>query len=472
MTGAVLIQNPGPSPFFSDLGPELGTDPGANVRCENGHIAAIGTQLKLRPNELCIDAKGGALLPGLHDHHIHLLATAAARRSLDCRADSAEPFLARLETHAQLARESGESYGWVRAVNYHESIAGELNRDRLDELVPHQPVKIQHSTGSMWVLNSPALNLLGLHELQDERIERDANNHPTGRLFRADDLLRASGAASAPDLTALSLELASYGVTAVTDTSANNSAAELDLLRAKQAQGELLQRVRLMGCADLPELREPGFRTGELKLLLDEANLPDIDELIAQVERAHDNGRGVAFHCVTRIELALVISVLSSTGVRGDRIEHASVVPAGTIAQLAELGVRVVTQPGLIYTRGDRYVQDLEHSDLQMLYRLHSLQRQGIAIAGSSDAPYGPIDPWRSMQCAHDRRTQAGAQIGAEEAISAQAALALYCTQPIAVGQQADLCVLTQSWRDAARHLANVQVSHTLRNGKLIYCRD
>ncbi|MCW2605674.1 MAG: amidohydrolase, partial [Frankiales bacterium] len=31
-----------------------------------------------------VDGRGGALLPGLNDHHVHLLATAAAATSVDC----------------------------------------------------------------------------------------------------------------------------------------------------------------------------------------------------------------------------------------------------------------------------------------------------------------------------------------------------------------------------------------------------
>jgi len=93
-------------------------------------------------------------------------------------------------------------------------------------------------------------------------------------------------------------------------------------------------------------------------------------------------------------------------------------------------------------------------------------------VAGSSDAPYGPIDPWRSMHCAYDRRTRTGRQIGAAEALSAEAALKLYCSATIAVGEQADLCVLTQPWNETAQQLADAEVSHTLRDGRLIFVRD
>ncbi|MEV7038329.1 hypothetical protein [Amycolatopsis sp. NPDC051061] len=35
-----------------------------------------------RQGETVLDAEGGALLPGLHDHHVHLLSMAAAAESV------------------------------------------------------------------------------------------------------------------------------------------------------------------------------------------------------------------------------------------------------------------------------------------------------------------------------------------------------------------------------------------------------
>ena len=49
-----------------------------DVRIAGGRIEAIAEHLAPRAGEGAIDAEGGALFPGLHDHHIHLLALAAA----------------------------------------------------------------------------------------------------------------------------------------------------------------------------------------------------------------------------------------------------------------------------------------------------------------------------------------------------------------------------------------------------------
>src|SRR5439155_2606150 len=102
-----------------------------------------------------LDARGGALLPGLHDHHIHLLALAAAAQSVRVGpgdVGEAEGF-ARVLAAADAALPPGR---WIRAVGYHESVAGPIDRATLDAIVPARPVRVQHRGGAMWLLNTAA----------------------------------------------------------------------------------------------------------------------------------------------------------------------------------------------------------------------------------------------------------------------------------------------------------------------------
>lgn len=56
----------------------------ADVRIANGIVVDIGSALFAAPDESVIDARGNALLPGLHDHHLHFMAYAAALDSVRC----------------------------------------------------------------------------------------------------------------------------------------------------------------------------------------------------------------------------------------------------------------------------------------------------------------------------------------------------------------------------------------------------
>ena len=104
----------------------------ADVRIENGHIAAIGS-LQPREAEPVIDARGDALLPGLHDHHIHLMSYAASLQSIPC----GPPHVATEAALAAVLKASvPQRGGWVRGYGYHESVAGAIDRTWLDH---HDP---------------------------------------------------------------------------------------------------------------------------------------------------------------------------------------------------------------------------------------------------------------------------------------------------------------------------------------------
>ncbi|MGO4759133.1 amidohydrolase family protein, partial [Streptomyces sp. 2MCAF27] len=153
--------------------------------------------------------RGGALLPGLHDHHVHLAALAADAASVrvgpaDVRGRDGLAQALRGGAPGQWA--TGE---WVRAVGYHESVAGELDCRTLDALVPDRPVRVQHRSGAMWFLNSPALRAAGLGDTGD------------GRLWREDERLRDAVPPVRLDLERVGRRAARLGVTGFTNADPN-----------------------------------------------------------------------------------------------------------------------------------------------------------------------------------------------------------------------------------------------------------
>lgn len=397
------------------------------------NIEAIG-HLGAGANEAVHDAKGARLLPGLHDHHIHLRALAARRRSVDLSQASAD------NLDALLNRVPGP--GWIRAFGYHADRLGELTRWRLDELVPDRPVRIQHSSGKMWMVNSAGLDALGITPDSHEGVEV-LDGVMTGRLFRMDDWLRVRTQSDMPDLTPVIDELLSYGVTSVTDASYTNDAeAEAELVRLKHRSGAFYS-IRCMGDESL----EHG---GQLKVMLDEDRLPDLDALTRRVAAAHVKGRGVAFHCVSRVEILVAMQALQSAGTHTeDRIEHGAMIGAEMIDELVELGVPVVTQPGFLADRGERFRREIAAAEVADLYRYRSLLEADLKVVCSSDAPYGPVDPWVCIAAAHNRLTEANIALSPMEKVSEPEALSGYLLSPdlqrvrqIAVGEPADLVLV------------------------------
>jgi predicted amidohydrolase YtcJ len=449
-----------------------------DVRIEGACIAAIDAALRPAPGEETLDARGGALLPGLNDHHAHLLAAAAALRSLRCG-----PPHVRDAAQLERALSAAPGKGWLRGVGYHESVAGDLDRDALDRWVAQRPLRIQHRTGALWMLNGRAVDALGLDAGVDAPgVERDTRGRATGRLFRLDAWLGARVPREPAALGELSLALARCGVVGVTDTGADNDAERLAALVAAQRSGELRQRVLLLGTQELPDARGEGIARGALKLLLDERALPELGAFAARIGRAHAAGRGVAIHAVTRVELTFALAALAEAGARpGDRIEHASVAPPEALEALRRLGLVVVTQPSFVAERGDTYAREVEPADRPWLYRLRGFLAAGIRLAAGSDAPYGAPDPWRAMRAATERRSAGGRVLGSAEALTPEEALALF-TSPLeapgappprlAVGARADLCLLRVPWVRARRELSAEHVAATCRAGEWIWRED
>lgn len=415
-----------------------------DVRVRAETVVDVGV---LRPaaGEVEIDAAGGALLPGLHDHHLHLLSLAAAASSVWCGPPQVTDV-------AGLARVLRAAPGRrVRGIGYHESVAGVLDRHALDRLVADRPVRIQHRGGALLLCNTRAL------------VESDL---PTGdgRVWRGDHLPRTPD--ERPNLAAVGRRLASYGVTGVTDATPELSSDTVELLTT----GRLPQRLHLLGApTGLP--LPAGCTPGPYKILPPDHRPPDWATLCEQVTAMHAAGRAVAVHAVTRESLAVTLAVLSETGtLRGDRIEHAALVGVDAIEPLAALGVTVVTQPSFPVERSAGYRRDVpEHDDL---YRYASLLAAGVRVAPSSDAPFACADPWRTIAAATSR------ELGPAERVPPRTVLAGLLAplsdpggppRRIVPGVPADLCLLRVPLADALSDPDSDAVAVTVCRGRVVH---
>jgi len=410
-------------------------------------IGPSGDGLSPRPGETVLDAGGGAVLPGLHDHHVHVRSAASAMDSLVAGPPEVTTAaqLAYLLSHATPGLD-----GWIRAVGYHESVAGDLDRTALDALVSAVPVRIQHRSGALWTLNSAALGHLGLAD------------HPDGRLRSADggwpDTLRRRE----PDLAELSRRITATGVTGVTDATPGLDAADRESLLDAHRRGEFRPRLYFLAPA---------------KMILQEDRL-DLDALTSWIADHHSAGRPVAVHCVTAAQLVVTIAALRAAGGHPrDRIEHAAVVPDDALADLAGLGVTVVTQPNFVAERGDEYLTDVPAAEHRQLWRVAALLDAGVSVALSTDMPFGHGDPWAAMRAAVYRTTRVGAVLNPGERVSARAALTMFLgrsDQPgrartVDVGQPGDLCVLDRPPAAALADLDPGMVAATVIGGELAY---
>jgi predicted amidohydrolase YtcJ len=412
-------------------------------------ILDVADRLTPIKGESVLDAAHGTVIPGLHDHHVHLHSAAAALTSVVVgpREVGDREALRRVLAVARVGDD-----GWIRAVGYHDAVAGPLDRDVLDDVCPVVPVRVQHRSGVLWTLNSAGLTRVGLAD------------HPDGQLRSADPHWSDALQRREIGLAEVSRRLASYGVTGVTDATPNLGIQDVVKFAEAHRHGELLQRVHCLA---------PGKR------ILHDDDL-DLDGLSAWIVARHDDGASVAMHCVTAAQLVVTIAALRAAGARaGDRIEHAAVVPDDCLAELAELGITVATQPNFIAERGDQYLTDVPEDQHATLWRVASLRSAGVPVVLSTDLPFGDSNPWAAMRAAVRRTTSSGAILGAAECIPALTALTMFhgsAAQPtqartVSPGQPADLCLLAASPRTILRELDEGMVATTVIAGDVVFDR-
>lgn len=271
-------------------------------------IIAVEPFLETLPGEQVYDARAGTVIPGLHDHHVHLRSAAAALTSV--RVGPAE-----VHTRTELARvlaaaDVGDD-GWVRAVGYHEAVAGPLDRVALDDVSPPVPVRVQHRSGVLWTLNSAGLARVGLAD------------HPDGRLRSSDHTWSDTLQRNESRLADISARLTAYGVTGVTDATPDLEVGDVVKLLDAHRRGELRQRVHCLA---------PGKR------ILHDTDL-DLAGLTEWIAQRHADAAPVAVHCVTAAQLVVTLAALRAAGRHPhDRIEHAAVVPDDNIADWSMSG--------------------------------------------------------------------------------------------------------------------------------------
>ncbi|KAA0086412.1 amidohydrolase [Mycolicibacterium sp. P9-64] len=420
-----------------------------DIRAEQS-IIDVAERLAPMTGESVFDAAHRTVIPGLHDHHVHLHSAAAALTSVTVgpREVHGRTDLARVLAGAVVGED-----GWIRAVGYHEAVAGPLDRAALDEVAPSVPVRVQHRSGVLWTLNSAGLACVGLPD------------HPDGRLRSSDQNWSNSLQRRETGLAEVSRRLAACGVTGVTDATPGLGIADLVKFAEAQRHGELVQSVT--GLA-------PGKR------ILHDDGL-DLDELTRWIGARHAAGGTVALHCVTAAQLVVTIAAFDAAGVRpGDRIEHAAVVPDDCLPELARLGVAVATQPNFVAERGDQYLADVPADEHHQLWRVASLLAAGVTVAMSTDMPFGDADPWAAMRAAVHRTTASGAVLGPDERIDARTALDMFLGHPgepgtprtVAPGQPGNLCVIAASPEGLLQELDADLVAATVIEGSVVFERS
>jgi hypothetical protein len=501
-------------------------------------VAGLDEELEGTDPAVVVDVGGRTVLPGFVDAHTHLVWQGLALGAVDISAArSVDDALALIEVAARQAPP-----GWLDVAGYDQRLLGRhLEAADLDQVSHGHKLYLRHVSGHACVVSTAVLRDIPGHELEDGTgVARRADGGPTGLFLEnaQEIVLRRRLPYGLEELRVAlrrsSALCAAQGVTSCAEAGTGaglvhhspvEPAAYQDLCEA----GELAVRVQLMvagdylhpmgvSAADGPPLGvDLGLRTGfggerlslgAAKFWLDGgmsartaalsepyAGSADKGALTERLEHYrtavpafHAAGWQLALHAIgdSAIDVALELVEAAArahprAGAR-PRIEHCGLVRPDQLGRLARSGAIAVVQPEFLHRFGEDYSDIVGPQRARWLYRGRSLLDHGVVVAGSSDRPVTAGSPLSAISFMVTRRTAAGHDVGASEAMSvgeslhAYTAAGAYACQSeqevgsLTAGRQADLVVLdADPFLVAPADIEAIPVVATMVGGRATY---
>ncbi len=507
----------------------------AALAVSGDRIVAVGSAADIDaligPDTRVIDARGGLVVPGFIDAHIHLLDGGRGLASVQLR-DAATPaeFIARIKAFAATV----PAGTWITEGNWdHEQWGGELpRRDWIDSVTPNNPVWINRLDGHMSLANTAALRAANVtREVRDVAggtIVRDSAGELTG-LFK-DNAMSLVGRAQPPSsdmmndraLEAAMAHVAEQGVTSVHHM---GYWEDLAVFRRAHARGGLRTRIyaavplsswaRLRDTVATAGRGDDWLRIGALKGFVDGSlgshtaaflepftDAPDDrgllvntpEDLYAWTKNADSAGLHVLVHAIgdraIRLQLDVFERVARENGPRDRRfrIEHAQHIAPEDFRRFAQLQVVASMQPYHAIDDGRWADKVIGVERSRTTYAFRSLLDAGAALTFGSDWFVAPPTPLEGIYAAVTRRTLDGRNPGGwvpEQKITVEEALRAYTTGSayaefaedrkgsLAPGKLADIVLIDRDLtRIPAETIRDARVMLTVVGGRVVFERD
>ncbi|HUQ41792.1 MAG TPA: amidohydrolase [Candidatus Limnocylindrales bacterium] len=494
----------------------------------DGRVSALGSASDLRRDARDVervDLRGGAMVPGWVDAHVHFIWWALQMSQLDLReTKTVDDALASIAAYARRLPPDA----WILGGRFDKNVWGKWpSRADLDKVTAGRPAALRSRDGhSRWV-NTAALARAGVTRESiapaGGTIFHDENGEPSGILQEnANGLIDAVIPPPTDDEMIAAARLGQReawkrGLVGFESLDAFRDRHPLSAFQRLNAAGELgLRAIIGLPRAKLDEALALGLRTGfgdewvrigHLKFFTDGAlgsQTAALEEpyagsddrgiltiepetLTQEVGRAALGGIAVAIHAIGDRAVHVALNAIQATRRIApelrQKIEHVQLVRADDLGRFAELGVIASMQP--IHATSDRDLADRYWGPERTTraYPWRTLLASGAVLAFGSDAPVEPIDPILGIHAAVARRRpgDADAWTPAQKLTLAEA-LAGYARGPAyALGRERDagtlavgmLCDATVVDRDIAAisegELHDVRVRATITGGVVRY---
>lgn len=475
----------------------LPIDGPVDVFLEDGRILDIAPSGAVRAPGAVLDADGAWLIPGLWDHHVHVVQWALVGQREALGHASSAAHAAQIMGAAPVLAD-GRRVG----TGFRDALWGDApTLELLDAATGDVPTYlINADVHSVWA-NSAAFRREG-YTPNAEGFLREAPAFEISR--RLNDVDPSIGDAL---VGAMARDAASRGVVGLVDLDMawNESAwarrvcAGFDTLRVEFGiYPDYLDRAIAEGLRTGEQARGASSdlaRVGSLKVITDGSlgtrtaatsrSYPDDvhnhgmltvapDRLIELMTRATGAGLSCAIHAIGDVANSRALDAFALTGATGT-IEHAQLVAHADIPRFARLGVGASVQPE--HAVDDRDLTDsIWAEQTAMPYPLRSLSDTGANLLFGSDAPVSPLDPWAAMAGAVFRTRGGRPAWRLEQGVDAATALAASthggstAGARIEPGALADLAVCERDPLTATEdELRGMTVSATLIAGRLTH---
>ena len=472
-------------------------DDPVDVHLADGFVVDIAPAGALARRGPILDGGGAWLIPGLWDHHVHVVQWAlAAQREPLGEAASAAHAAAIMAGAAPLPDGRRVGTGFRDALWADAPTLATL--DAATGTVP--TYLINADVHSVW-LNSAALRREGF-ETDGSGILREDPAFEISRRLNA-----VAPAVADPLVEKMARDAAARGVVGIVDLDmawnedawSRRIAGGFDALRVEFGiYPEFLDRAIAEGLQTGDSARGAASdlaRVGPLKVITDGSLgtrtaatsraypgdphnhgllTVDLATLVDLMTRATGAGIASAIHAIGDVANSSALDAFAATGAWGT-IEHAQLVAHADIPRFARLGVAASVQPE--HAIDDRDLTDTIWADqTAQPYPLRSLAESGANLLFGSDAPVSPLDPWAGVAAAvyrtrDDREPWQSAQsVPADIALGASTHGGSAAPDPIEPGARADLVLCAHDPLTATHdQLRGMTVAATLLSGRVTH---
>jgi predicted amidohydrolase YtcJ len=245
------------------------------IAIRGDRIAAVGSSADIQKLKgaatKVVDARGAAILPGLHDSHGHFTGLGASLQVLQLRGTASwEQIVGMVRRRAASAR-PGE---WIQGRSWDQNdwaVKEFPSHEMLSNAAPNNPVYLTRVDGHAAMVNKAALDAAGVNkdtrDPEGGRIIRDAQGNPTGVLVDqamrlvSRNIPRVSPKQLEEQILLADAEARRLGLTMVHDAGANTEV--VDAYKRLVDSGKLQTRLYVMLRGPM-EMLKPHFEKGPI----------------------------------------------------------------------------------------------------------------------------------------------------------------------------------------------------------------